>query len=234
LAELGWNNVPGESAAVVERRNLARFTLGRVARDERALAWATDLTHEELKHRGSVDVDLVPPVLEMAARTGDATLLAKLLETYASRRDTARYEEISAYTHAIASFETDDCQARVFRYIQEGSMDQGQHVAMVLVDMLSAGEGQRKRAWKRLEESWSWLARHLTANDVMWLRMTANAFPKEEREAAAAFFTSHPGPGTDIPLPTEPSGTQTSDPVKRLGPALRDWLNGQETVRTAA
>jgi puromycin-sensitive aminopeptidase len=187
LADLGWDARPNETAQIAQLRGALISVLGGIGADLDTRTKAAGLVAQAVA--GSLSPDVAAAVINVAARTGDATLWDRYNET----RKTASPLETIRYLQALTGFEDAALRQRTLDLIlsdQVRSQDSPFAFVRMCTDQVNG-----PHAWAALRDHWDTYTASIPANTVGRLvdGLTQRTEPGLSTEIAA-FFAAHPIP----------------------------------------
>ncbi len=190
FARLGWSAARAETDAVRQRRSTLISILGGLARDADVLEGVATRIQPYLADRSTLEPNLAGPVVELAARTGDATLFDAYLRTIKAARTP---QERTRFEMALGSFR----DAALVERALERSLDARlptQDVVPLLARLLANPEA-RERTWEFVRERWTELSPRISPGLASRLISALPALQKPlYRRQVASFFATHPLP----------------------------------------
>jgi puromycin-sensitive aminopeptidase len=162
LAALGWDARPNETADDGMRRAAVLAALGRIARVQALRDEARRRLERYFDDRATLDPNLVPVVVGLAARDGDAALYDRYLERKRASA-AADPEEEERFLNALTSFEDPRLVERTLALTFSDDV-RPQDRAFVLARLLGARHS-RIAAWVFVRDGWD--ARVLTMDPML-------------------------------------------------------------------
>jgi puromycin-sensitive aminopeptidase len=222
LEALGLRGQPGDDHDARLRRAALFGILGGVAEWEPVLDAASKQCERYLGDRRSVDPDLADPVVNLAARRGNAALFTRLRESFGHA---ATPQERRRLLMALAEFRTPREVDRALSLCLSADVAT-QDVALVLARLL-ANPGANERAWAYLQGHWDALRRRMPpALVTRVIDATPSLRTPAYRREVAAFFKAHPVPtGQRAVRQALERFDRNAELRRRATPQLRAWLS---------
>jgi puromycin-sensitive aminopeptidase len=189
FVELGWDAAPEEADDTKLRRSMLIGLLGDVAEWPPVLAEAGERFEAYLARRDAIDPNLADPVVQLAARGGDAARFEAMLSAF-EKAETP--QERRRFLFALAEFRQPKLVDRTLALCL-GDRVPTQDVAFVLVRLL-ANRSARERAWGFVKRRWARLSRRMPPMLASRLVEATPALGAAHRRDVAAFFRAHPLP----------------------------------------
>jgi aminopeptidase N len=194
--DVGWEAKPGESEDLVKLRADLMTALGGIARDPQVQALAQKLASQYLADPDSVDPEIVPVALRVAARRGDEAFYDKIVQDL---RDPKTPETYLNEINALSRFTDPKLVERTLEYAispQIRSQD-----AVVFIYIVMQNQDAAKQAWNFVQAHWSGIE-NLGGPFVggLIVQATGNFCAPEMRDEVQAFFTNHPAPAAERSL----------------------------------
>ena len=105
LAELGFEPRQGESQNDTQSRVAVIDAMASLAHDDDAVAKSVEYADRESADPASVDANLAPYFVDIAAQFGDRARMDKYVKVYQKRKDEgASPQETNRYLHSLATF----------------------------------------------------------------------------------------------------------------------------------
>jgi puromycin-sensitive aminopeptidase len=203
------------------RRAALYAILGGVAEWEPVLDAAAEQCERYISDRRAVDPDLADPVVNLAARRGDARLFARLRD---SLDGAATPQERRRLLMALAEFRAPGEVDRALALCLSADVPT-QDVAILLARLLS-NRGANERAWAYLQRHWEALRRRMPP---MLVTRVIDATPSLRtpayRREVAAFFKAHPvATGQRAVRQALERFDRNAELRSRAAPQLKEWL----------
>ena len=188
---LGWEPKPDESDLVGQLRGSLAGTLGTLGRDQEVQARAKELYEQYLKDRGSVDRNLAPAVVSIAAYTGDANEYERFIERYKSAPTP---QEEQRFLFGLAGFQVRELVSRTAEMCltDEVRTQNAPFLLGSLMHNLVGGD----LAWAFVKDHWDEELKRFPQNTIVRMcgGVTALNTPELE-EDVRLFFQEHEVPG---------------------------------------
>jgi puromycin-sensitive aminopeptidase len=222
LEEVGWDAAAGEPDPTRLRRAALVSALGLVARAPHVVAEAGRRFDRFLADPSAVEPNLVDAVVLMAARAGDATRFARILERIPGETDpTSRRRLIMA----LGAFEDPGLTERVVGLFLEDTVPL-QEMAFYLMRVLD-NRTAREAMWTLLRDRWDAVAARAGSPQIVrrFVKVLTALPERRHLEEVRAFLASHVIEGV------EQTAAQTLERLRldvdfaeRVTPALEAWL----------
>ena len=224
FARLGWSAERDESDERRQRRATLISILGNVALAPDLLAGAQTRIGPYLKDRRTLEPNLAGPVVELAARSGDAALFDAYLRTMQAARTP---QERTRFEMALGAFRD---RALVERTLLLSLSERvpTQDVVPLLARLL-ANPAARVRTWEFIRERWTSLSPRISPGLASRLVSALPALQKPlYRRQVASFFATHPLPTAARALKQALERFELDADLRaRLVPDLRSYLRGE-------
>jgi aminopeptidase N len=194
--EVGWEAKPGESEAQLTLRADLLAALGGVARDPEVQALAQKLASQYLADPGSVDREIAPVALRVAARRGDEPFYNQLTQKL---QTTNTPESYLNEVFAVSSFSDPRLVERTLKYAISPRMRSQD--ALGLISIVMQNPETAKQAWSFVQAHWSSienLGGAFAGGEIV--QATSGFCDLGMRDEVQAFFTSHPAPAGERSL----------------------------------
>ncbi|RIL02800.1 MAG: hypothetical protein DCC71_15965 [Proteobacteria bacterium] len=223
FVELGWEARPEEPDEVRLRRAALVGLLGDVAEWPPILAAAAERFERYLERRDAIDPNLTDPVVQLAARAGDAARFDAMLAAFESAPTP---QERRRFLFALAEFRAPKLVDRALALCLTDRVPT-QDVAFVLVRLLSNRDA-RERAWAFVTKRWSRLVRRMPPMLAARLVEATPALGPSYRREVASFFRAHPLPtgGRAVEQALERFDLETAF-CKLAAKGLARWLDAR-------
>jgi puromycin-sensitive aminopeptidase len=223
LASLGWSAAKSEPDAKRQRRAALIGMLGNLAEAPDVLAEVEARIAPYLKDRRTLEPNLAAPVVDLAARSGDAARFDAYLRIVQAARTP---QERTRFEMALGAFRE---PALVERALALALSDRvpTQDVVPLLCRML-ANPQARERTWEFIRERWTELAPRVSPGLASRLVSAMPALQKPlYRRQVASFFATHPLPTATRALKQALERFDLDTDLRaRLVPDLRSYLRG--------
>jgi puromycin-sensitive aminopeptidase len=223
LAELGWSASRAESDGERQRRAALIAMLGQLAEAPDVLGAVEARIAPYLKDRRTLEPNLAGPVVDLAARNGDAARFDAYLRTMEAARTP---QERTRFEMALGAFRD---PALVERTLALSLSDRvpTQDVVPLLCRLL-ANPAARERTWEFIRERWSALSPRVSPGLASRLVSALPALQKPlYRRQVASFFATHPLPTASRALKQALERFELDADLRaRLVPDLREYLRG--------
>jgi puromycin-sensitive aminopeptidase len=190
LNGIGWDPKSGESEDDSQLRATLVRGLAVLGNDPRAQAESNERFKRYLSDPSSVDPNLVPALIGVAAFTGDSTEYERFLERYTTAR-TPQEEQRLLFGRAefqqadLLQRTLDDCLTDAVR-----TQDAPYLIAAVMMNR----DGS-ELAWRFVKQNWSAINERYPANTIPRMSAAITALVRRELyEDAQAFYKEHPVP----------------------------------------
>jgi puromycin-sensitive aminopeptidase len=187
---LGWRPAAGESELVGALRGSLVSALGTLGQDPEIQAEACQLYGRYLDDRSTVDRNLVPAVVGIAAYTGGQEEYERFLQRYKSAPTP---QEEQRFLFGLTGFQDAGLVGRTaeLTLTDEVRTQNGPYLLASLMHNLVGGA----RAWEFVQRNWDALLERFPENSIvrMCSGITSLATPELEREVLA-FFETHKVP----------------------------------------
>jgi puromycin-sensitive aminopeptidase len=186
---LGFEPVAGEPRGDSQQRVSALDAVSRLARDPQAIAEAIRWAEKEAADPASVDANLAPLFVDVAAEAGDAARYDANLRTYQARKAAgAAPQETDRYLGAFVAFRAPELQSRTLELLDEGVLPQ-QSLGPILTAMLRRRHAQLI-AWDYLRSQWG----SIQNAGMTWVPRLVEAsgqLPVDRRDELVAFYDAN-------------------------------------------
>jgi puromycin-sensitive aminopeptidase len=223
LAKLGWSPAKQESDAQRQRRAALVGMLGTLAEAPEVLAEVEARIGPYLKDRRALEPNLAGPVVDLAARNGDAARFDVYLRTMEAARTP---QERTRFELALGAFRAPELYERALELTLSERVPTQEVVQ--LLSRLLANPQARERAWEFIRERWNQLAPRISPGLASRLVSALPALQKPlYRRQVASFFASHPLPTAARTLKQALERFDLDADLRaRLVPDLRSYLRG--------
>ncbi|HUP48929.1 MAG TPA: M1 family metallopeptidase [Thermoanaerobaculia bacterium] len=150
LRDLGWTRRPGESPEERRLRSDLVTFLGERAADPVTARRARELTHRWLRDRRSIEPEMLPEVLRVAAAGGNARLYESYLRRYRTTTDPREKARLLAL---LGAFRDPALLGRTLQLTLTEDV-RSQDIASVLASVIANPAG-REMGWRFLNENWN-------------------------------------------------------------------------------
>ena len=223
FAALGWSSARDDSDERRQRRAALISLLGNVADDRDVLAGAGTRIGPYLENRSTLEPNLAGPVVELAARHGDAALFDAYLRTIKAARTP---QERTRFEMALAAFREPALVERTLTLTLSEQVPT-QDVVPLLARLL-ANPAAREQTWEFIRERWTSLSPRISPGLASRLVAALPALQKPlYRRQVASFFATHPLPTAARALKQALERFELDADLRtRLVPDLRSYLRG--------
>ena len=221
FARLGWSAASGESDSLRQRRAALLSILGALAEDADALAGAEARIGPYLADRRALEPNLAGPVVDLAARRGNASLFDSYLRTIKAARTP---QERTRFEMALGSFRDPALVERALARTLSAQIPT-QDVVPLLCRLL-ANPNARERTWEFIRERWAKLSPRVSPGLASRLISALPALQKPlYRRQVASFFATHPLPTASRALAQALERFDLDAELRtRIVPDLREYL----------
>jgi puromycin-sensitive aminopeptidase len=186
FARLGWKATPGEGEKLPTLRAQLLGSLGTVGADPDVRWRAGELHAQYLQDRSSVDADIVPALVTIAAATGGEGEYQQLLDRY---RNPATPQEEVRYLMALAGFGNEGLLRRTLDMAAtEVRTQNAPFVVNAAIGNLHHGD----KAWAWLTEHWQELLDKFPDNSHARMIEAVSGLPSALAGEVRAFLSEHP------------------------------------------
>ncbi len=223
FAKLGWTAAKGESDEKRQRRAALISMLGNLADAPDVLAGVEAQIGPYLKDRRTLEPNLAGPVVDLAARSGDASRFDAYLRTMEAARTP---QERTRFEMALGAFREPPLVERALTLSLSNKVPT-QDVVPLLCRML-ANPAARERTWEFIRERWTVLSPRVSPGLASRLVSALPALQKPlYRRQVASFFATHPLPTASRALKQAIERFELDADLRaRLVPDLRSYLRG--------
>jgi puromycin-sensitive aminopeptidase len=186
FARVGWSAVDGEGEKVPTLRALLLGTLGTVGADADVRWRAGELHAQYLQDRSSVDPDIVPALVTIAATTGGEGEYQQLLDRY---RDPATPQEEVRYLMALAGFAH---EGLLHRTLDLAATEVRTQNAPFLINAALGNLHHGDKAWAWLTERWGELLEKFPDNSHSRMIESVSVLPSSVAEDVKRFLSANP------------------------------------------
>ena len=220
LAKLG-SPAPGDSPEKEWLRADLFAIVGEIGRDPDTIAEAGRMTGEYLNNPDSVDPNLQPAALQIAAQNGDAALFDKLQHVYESANDPQRSEQALSL---LAAFRNPALTDRALAFAASGKVKNQD--SLFIFSRALAGADTRDAAWQYIRGNWPAVSGQLTEMNGGRIVSSAGSFCSAEKATEVKqFFTTHPVHASARALGRAESEINDCEEFRSLQEAnLKGWL----------
>jgi puromycin-sensitive aminopeptidase len=194
LDELGFEPREGEARNDTQRRVSLVEAVAYLGRDERAIEESVRYAGREAADPGSVDPNLAPLFVRIAARSGDRKRMEEFVRLYEGRKAAgASPQERNRYLYSFAEFEAPELVERTLQLIDEKVIPQesvGQMLAQGPMQLLARKRAQMQ-AWEYVRKNWKTLRTNLGVTWIGRLVEASSQLPIDRREEMVAFFDAN-------------------------------------------
>jgi len=186
--EIGWASRSGDGEDTKLRRGSILRILGLVGEDHAIAGEAVPVFERYLGSRGSVDPNLVDPLIAIVARDGDAARFDRFRRAVGASRTP---QESRRFQLALGDFR-DVALARRAAELSLTPEIPTQDVGFLLIRLL-ANRAAREATWEFIQANWAALAKRLPPMMVSRvIEATVSLQTREHRKQVAMFFRAHP------------------------------------------
>jgi aminopeptidase N/puromycin-sensitive aminopeptidase len=179
---------PGETPEVFKRRIELFSIVGLLGKDPAVIEEAKGITNRFLVDPNSVDPNLGPIAMEIAAQNGDAALFDRLQQLFETSHDPQVSER---GLNLLAQFEDPKLMTRAMEYATSGKV-KNQDSLFLLTGELGKPE-TRDAAWQYITTHWQGVSGQLTEMNGGGIVGAAGSFCSAEKAAEVKeFYTAHP------------------------------------------
>ncbi len=187
LTKLG-KPAQGESPEKEQLRAELFTLVGGIGNDPDTIAEAKKLTSSYLANPDSVDPNLAPAALSIAAQHGDATLFDQLQKVFETANNPQQSEEALGL---LGAFEDPALTDRAMAYAASGKV-KNQDSLFIFARALS-NPSTRDTAWTYVQANWPAVSAQLTEMNGGRIVSAAGSFCSADKAAEVkSFFTTHP------------------------------------------
>jgi len=222
LAALGWEPAKGEDEKRRQHRAVLLGLVGGLAEEPAVLEAVAARIGPYLKSRAKLEANLAGPVVELAARAGDARLFDAYLRAMKGARTP---QERTRFELAIGSFRAPARSERALSLALSDAVPT-QDVVPLLVRLLG-NPAARERTWEFVRERWKELSARVSPGLAGRLVSALPALQKPlYKRQVAAFFAAHPLPTAARALRQALERFDLDAELReRALPELRDYLH---------
>jgi len=223
FTRLGWSAARDESDEKRQRRAALISMLGNLADARDVLDGVESRIGPYLKDRRTLEPNLAGPVVDLAARNGDAARFDAYLRTMEAARTP---QERTRFEMALGAFRAPALVERTLALALSDHVPT-QDVVPLLCRLL-ANPRARERTWEFIRERWTALAPRVSAGLASRLVSALPALQKPlYRRQVASFFATHPLPTATRALKQALERFELDADLRaRLVPDLRSYLRG--------
>jgi aminopeptidase N len=187
LAKLG-EPASGDSPEKELLREELFSLVGSIGDDPETIAEAKKLTAAYLANPDSVDPNMAPAALSIAAQHGDATLFDQLQKVFETSNNPQRSEEALGL---LGGFEDPALVDRAMAYAASGKV-KNQDSLFIFARALGT-PATRDAAWQYIQANWPAVSAQLTEMSGGYIVRSAGSFCSAEKaDEVKQFFTTHP------------------------------------------
>ena len=200
--------------------------LGGIAQDPQIQALAQKLANQYLADPDSVDREIAPVALRVAARHGDEVFYNKLAQKLGANQTPENFFNVM---FALSSFSDPKLVDRTLEYAISPQMRSQDAVGLIHIVMQNPEAA--KQAWSFVQAHWSAienLGGAFAGGEIV--QATSGFCDPGMRDEVQAFFTSHPAPAGERSLKQAIEQINYCVDLKtQQGSRLASWLNGRST-----
>jgi aminopeptidase N len=226
VREVGWEPKPGESEARRTLRAELITALGSIAEDPEVLARAQMLASQYLRDPDSIDREIAPIALRVAARRGDEAFYEELMKNVLAAKTPETY--INGII-ALSSFQEPRLVERTLEYAISPQMRSQDAVG--LISFLMQNPAVAKQAWDFVQAHWSVienLGGAFAGGEIV--QATSGFCDPAMRDEVETFFTTHPAPAAERSLKQSAERINYCVDLKaRQSDRLAAWLQNRRT-----
>ncbi len=179
---------PGDAPNTEWRRAELYGVVGMLGKDPQTIDYLKQQAEKYLADQNSVDPNLVPVALNVAARNGDAELFDKLQKVFETNNDPQRAEQALGL---LSRFENPALTRRALEYAASGNV-KNQDSLFIFAGAL-AGPGTHEVAWQWITHHWPAVQAQLTEmNGARVVSATSSFCSADKAQAVKSFFAAHP------------------------------------------
>ncbi len=161
VARFGWSVKPGESELESQLRGDLIAALGTIAEDSTCQARGREMFAQYEKARESVDRNLIPALVSIAAHTGTATDY----ENFSSKfKNAVTPQEETRYLFALANFRNPELIDRTLELVINGQV-RTQNAPYLMRGIL-LNKRAREKAWSFVKAHWDEMLRQYPDNSI--------------------------------------------------------------------
>ncbi|MGI4829784.1 MAG: M1 family metallopeptidase [Janthinobacterium lividum] len=212
----------GESADGQRRRGMLFNIEGSVGKDPATIAESRRLAEQYLAKPDSVNPNLVPFVLRIAAENGDAALFTQLQRTYETSHDPQR--SVRALS-LLSNFENPALTDRALDYAASGKVKNQDSLSLFATSLQNVSTNEE--AWRYVTTHWPAVSAQLTEMNGGRIVSSTSSFCSAAKAAEVkTFYDTHPVHASARALSR--AETQIADCVEFRAAQeanLESWLN---------
>ncbi len=231
-SQVGWTPRVGETEEDLKTRVLLLGLMGEAGQDPTVLKEARGRLEAWLKDRRAVPEAMLPTVLSMGARQGDAALFEKILQ---QARETKDRREKSRLLSTLGSFRDPALNRRALELLLSTELDL-RETGGILWGSLSTRE-TREQAWTFLEEHFDALASRLRDDELSWLAGLVGGVCEPARLARAERVFREKGPQYGLVLRALDNASEQArqciENARKTVPEVERFLQTQGAVQPA-
>lgn len=188
LTELGYEPKDGESPEEMQSRiTLIDIIAGR-AHDKEAIEQCNTYADREAANSASVDGNLAPVFVYLAAQFGDRERMDRYVQTY-QRRKTAGVspQETNRYLSSLPAFRAPELVTRTLELIDEKVVPQ-ESVGPILSGHMLPQRHAQGQAWEYIKRHWAWLRETLGDSWIYNIVESSGSLPADKRKEIVSFY----------------------------------------------
>jgi aminopeptidase N/puromycin-sensitive aminopeptidase len=201
------------------------------AKDPVIISEAKGIADKFLADPASVDPEIVPDAMRIAASNGDAALYDRLLAMSATSKDPTIQTQTLFLT---AMFKDQALAKRTLDSVADGKVRNQD--SWILLAILLQGRDTRELAWKYIQDNWTKVsAQFTTSSGNRVVGATSGFCSAEKRDEVTSFFTTHKVDAAERTL------KQVGDSIngciqlhEAQEPNLKKWLAAQGVAGSAS
>jgi aminopeptidase N/puromycin-sensitive aminopeptidase len=179
---------PGDTPETEWRRAELYDIVGELGKDSQTIEHLKQMADRYLADQDSVDPNMVPVALDVAARNGDAALFDKLQHVFETNNDPQRAEQALGL---LSRFENPELTRRALEYAASGKV-KNQDSLFIFAGAL-ANPNTHDVAWQWITHHWPAVQAQLTEmNGARVVSATSSFCSAEKAQEVKTFFTEHP------------------------------------------
>ncbi len=193
LAELGYEPKEGESQEEMQSRITLIDVIAGRARDPEAIEQCFKYADREAANSASVDGNLAPAFVFLAAQFGDEARMDRYVQIYEKRKSAGvSPQETNRYLNSLPEFRAPELVARTLQLMDEKVIPQ-ESVGLLLARQMLAQKHAQSQAWDYLKEHWEGLHETLGDSWMYSLVEASGSLPASKRDEIVSFYSQHLG-----------------------------------------
>jgi puromycin-sensitive aminopeptidase len=190
LGALGYDAREGESQNDAQSRVVLVQIVAGLGEDQGAIQQVRRFAQKEAADPASVDPNLAPVYVGLAARFGDRALLDRYVEVYNSRRANGTSpQETNRYLYSFPEFDAPGLPERVLALVDENVVPL-EGTGPLLRSML-AGRKTQLQAWDYIKRGWNTMVPRLGEMWYGFLVEATGSLPPTERADMVSFYDAN-------------------------------------------